>query len=120
MDYRFCALLAKEIKSHQNVNILIQTHDVVNVFTYYYDPQIFESKNRMSPELLSQKRIYYVNKPEEIKNVKFKEKLPILFFQSYVKPKDQLKVVDYLKQEDYKLVFHTGQIEGVQLMYLIQ
>ncbi|WP_317897888.1 glycosyltransferase family 39 protein [Aurantibacillus circumpalustris] len=117
MDYRFCANLARQIEMIEDVNILIQTHDVVNVFTYYYDKEIFKSKERMSHEYLATKGIYYISDITDLKELSFKDNRPILFFQSYQKAQDEQAINDYLKNEHYSR-FSTNQIEGVKFSYL--
>jgi hypothetical protein len=117
MDYRFCAMLTKEIEKKENVNILIQTHDLVNVFTYYYDRNIFESKERMSRDLLATKNIYYIDNINDLKNISFDKKRPILFFQTYQKKEDDIEIMKCFMNENY-FKFTTNQIEGVKFSYL--
>ncbi len=117
MDYRFCATLTKKIQSNEDVIVLIQTHDVVNLFTYYYDKETFYSKNRMSHEYLKGKGIYYIDQLDDIKNISFDEKKAILFFQTYQKFNDNILIETFFESKKY-FRFTTKQIEGVKFNYL--
>lgn len=117
MDYRFCAMLVKEIQKKEDVIILLQTHDIVNLFTYYYDSDIFLSKNRMVPEFLAQNKIYYIKNVQDLKRLNFDENKPILFFQTYQKFEDNISIIQFFESKKY-FRFTNNMIEGVQFNYL--
>lgn len=116
MDYKFAAFLTKEIEKKEDVMIVVQTHDVITLFMYYYDRDIFTQKNAKSPEILAKKDIYYINNVEELKNLNLKGK-PVLFFQTFQNTMDNERIISYLKEQDL-LRFSTSQIEGIRFSYL--
>jgi uncharacterized membrane protein len=117
MDYKLSAKLTKEIQKKEKVNILIQTHDVVTLFTYYYDRDLFLLKNRMSKELLAQHNIYYIDNLDDLKNTPLDPKKATLFFQTFVSRQANLDIMQYFQKEKYSS-FSTSQIEGVKFTYL--
>jgi uncharacterized membrane protein len=117
MDYRFCAFLTKEIQKKEDPIILLQTHDIVNLFTYYYNEEIFRSKERMSHEFLAKHQIYYIKNVIELKNLKLKENKPILFFQTYQKREDNSEIIKFFEERNF-IKFTSDKIEGVNFSYL--
>lgn len=116
MDYRFAAFLAKEIQKKEDVYILIQTHDVINLFTYYYDRNIFEMKQG-SKEFREKRNIYDINELEDLRKIHFNENIPILFYQTYQKQDDEVAIENYFKDRNYHK-FTTYGIEGLKFTYL--
>jgi uncharacterized membrane protein len=117
MDYQFAAFLAKEIQKKEEVNIVIQTHDVITLFLYYYDRDAFTSKDRKSKEFLASKGIYYINETSDLDITPFDVNKPILLFQTYQKKEDEAKMIQWFKNKFYSL-FSTNSIEGVKFTYL--
>jgi len=117
MDYKFAATLTKEIQKKEDVYIIIQTHDVVNLFTYYYDRDIFLSKERMSKNFLAISNIYYIDQVEDLKNIHFDQNKPVVMLQTYQKVKDELSIRNYFTEKNYAR-FTTNQIEGIKFSYL--
>jgi uncharacterized membrane protein len=115
-DYRLCSVVAREIEKNKNVYILLQTNGVVNLFTYYYDLNLFKM-GKVSREYLADRNILYINNFSDLKNIIFDENRPILFFQSYQKADDDLQIRKYFKRKGY-YQYTTTEIEGVKLNYL--
>lgn len=115
MDYRFCAVLAKEVQKNEQINIVVQTQDVISLFIYYYDFEIFKSKNSGNKEELAGKNIFYIENYKDLLNLKLDDK-PILFFQTYQKKDDDLSIHNHFNN-DYAYHVSVKQIEGVKCTY---
>lgn len=116
MDYKFCAVLTKEIQKRNPVKIIVQTHDVYGLFLYYYDRDLFVSRSWLNPGLLASKNLYSIDTIEDLKNITLNPKEPILLFQTYQIKDDDLKIGEYLKGKGYDRRV-TNQIEGVKCSY---
>jgi len=117
MDYKFCAVLTKEIQKKGEVNILVQTHDVISLFVYYHDRELYESKKWRDRDVLSRKNIYYIDNVDDLINTRFDESKPVLFFQTYQRKDDDIKITELFKSRNYQ-TFTTNQITGVKFTYL--
>jgi hypothetical protein len=117
MDYQFAAFLAKKIQKRERVNIVVQTHDVVTLFLYYYDIEAFRSKERRSKESLATKNIYFVDDVNDLQKISFNQTLPILLFQTYQGKGDEIEITRFLQNQNY-FRFTSNQIEGLKFTYL--
>jgi uncharacterized membrane protein len=117
MDYKFAAYLAKEIKKKNDLNIIIQTHDVISLFMYYYDREKYLSKSSTSPEVLRNENIYYIDTYEDFLRTGFDTLKPVLLLQTYQKLRDEDSIEEYFNARKYSR-FTTKSIENVKLTYL--
>ncbi|MBI2721074.1 MAG: glycosyltransferase family 39 protein [Bacteroidetes bacterium] len=118
MDYKFCALLAKEVQKKEEINIVVQTQDVISLFIYYYDIEMFIAKNSGNKEKLAERKIYYIEDYSELINLKL-DKKPVLFYQTYQRKEDDIKIHNFFKDSKYNSGSVLG-IEGVKCTYFIK
>jgi hypothetical protein len=115
MDYRMAAEVAGDLKLTYDLDIVVQTQDVIPLFIYYYDQGLFSSRRSKDRDALRQKDIYYFSTPQQFP-ILSKTK-PILILQTYQKPAD----LEFIKLEfpsDKFQVYTSTSIEGVRLSFI--
>jgi 4-amino-4-deoxy-L-arabinose transferase-like glycosyltransferase len=115
MDYRLAAQIVKDIQSRQECSVLVQTHDVIPVFSYYFDRKLITEKASKDRNRLARYNLGYFDDPLELTKAKL---LPtVIILQTYHTPLD-IVLLDSLfpPQEYYR--FTTNSIEGVRFTYL--
>jgi uncharacterized membrane protein len=118
MDYRLAAKIAKNLKDDRTV-ILIQTHDVVSLFLYYYDFESFLNRDFRSKEELSKENIYFFNSVAEIENFDLDTFDKAILFQTYAKREEAERIIMRFEEGNYK-VFNTRSIENIQFFYFLK
>jgi uncharacterized membrane protein len=119
MDYKFAAILAHRLHEENNAQILVQTHDVITLFTYYYDRSLFTRKDAKSKSLLETYDIYYVDNFADLSRTPLIQDKPVIFFQTFEKQDDAKQIAKYFGEKGYKH-FYSGQIEGVRFSYFFR
>jgi uncharacterized membrane protein len=119
MDYKFAAYLAQELHKRDDAVILLQTHDIVSLFTYYYDFDLYKKCRGKLDDDLKKHNIYFIDNRGELSSLEFDKKKPIIFFQTYQNPFDSDEIMKYFKSNGYKR-FSSNQIEGIKFSYLAE
>lgn len=84
MDYRLAAKLAREQASGPESAILLQTHDIAPLFTYYYDFELFKSNPQSKADALEKKGIYVFDDFSQFKLDKLSSFKRLMLLQSFV------------------------------------
>lgn len=115
MDYRFCAILSKEIQKKDDINIVVQTQDVISLFIYYYDNEMFKLNISGDKEKLSKRNIYYIENYKDFLELQLDNK-PVLFFQTFQKKDDDFDIHNHLNN-NHAYCASVKQISGVKCTY---
>ena len=114
MDFRLAARITAEVKKQTDAQIILQTHDIVPVFTYYYSSELFENKDRAKKSQLEKYGIVQIDRIEQLSELTNLQKTYQLHIQSFVKEKELAKSGTYFNRFGFKKIFETST-DGVKL-----
>jgi uncharacterized membrane protein len=116
MDYRPYVQLVREIKKTKNINVFIQTHDVVGQYIYYFDRNFFASKKRENRDELAKIGVFYLKDQNELWALDFKSGKDFLFLQTFQRQEDHLQILKEFFKHGYRC-FYMEARPGVKATY---
>lgn len=113
MDYRSVARFVKKIEGAPR--IIIYKKDVVGLFSYYYDREIFKNLKYNDKALLNEKNIFDAGKLEDFKEMDFSGEKKVLLFQTFDNSKTNPDIYDFFKSKGYNMISYS-LFEGVKFV----
>jgi hypothetical protein len=114
MDYRLAAEVCRNLRLTKSDAIVIQTHDLIPLFTYYYDRDLFNNKDRSKSSILNPRGIFTADLVNEIERFPLENKERIVLLQTFQKQEDNLVLDEYFRSIGYS-EWTTKGISGVRV-----
>ncbi|MDP3557722.1 MAG: glycosyltransferase family 39 protein [Bacteroidota bacterium] len=100
-DFRSVANFVHKIK--QKPLVIINKKDITELFTYYYDVNLFEKVSRKDKTELNQRNIYDANSVEDLEKINIDQQKVVLLFQNFDTEKANKEIYDWFINHHYKM-----------------
>ncbi len=116
MDFRTAGEVAKNIQINDKRKVIVQTHDLIPLFEYYYNMELFQNNDRQKAELMSKYHLLTIDRVDDLKSFSDTTFTSFLVLQTFHPKDDENKIDNYFESKGY-IRFTTNSIEGIRLSY---
>jgi hypothetical protein len=114
MNYRDAMVFIKKEKTNNTIT-LVQTRDMRDLFTYYYNKDIFRDYKNVDADL-NKEGIYTITRAEDLKAIDFTKYNKVILTQTFVQQNKENEAFLFEIAAHYKHCTFVNDYEGIVIV----